>query len=140
MPIIHGVRSERRRATGSPRLARGVHEPPPTRSLSCSSRIDMPRTAIPSTPDQAHGLRSMAVRTGSFGPAQGAAPSEANPPVPVRVLPAARVIAITSGKGGVGKTNIAANLALKLAASDQRVILLDADLGLANAHVLLGMT
>ena len=49
----------------------------------------------------------------------------------------ARVLAVTSGKGGVGKTNVAANLAICLAAAGKRVILLDADLGLANLDILL---
>jgi flagellar biosynthesis protein FlhG len=48
----------------------------------------------------------------------------------------ATVIAITSGKGGVGKSNISVNLAVQLAAAGKRVVLLDADLGLANADVL----
>jgi flagellar biosynthesis protein FlhG len=48
----------------------------------------------------------------------------------------ATVIAITSGKGGVGKSNIAVNLAIKLASAGKDVVLLDADLGLANADVL----
>jgi flagellar biosynthesis protein FlhG len=48
----------------------------------------------------------------------------------------ASVIAITSGKGGVGKSNIAVNLAIKLASAGKEVVLLDADLGLANADVL----
>ncbi len=52
---------------------------------------------------------------------------------------APRVCTITSGKGGVGKTNIAVNLAVSLAASGQRVVLLDADFGLANVDVLLGV-
>lgn len=50
-----------------------------------------------------------------------------------------RVIAIASGKGGVGKTNVAANVAVALAARSRRVMLLDADLGLANIDVLLGL-
>ena len=50
-----------------------------------------------------------------------------------------RVISITSGKGGVGKTNIALNLALALTECGKRVLLLDADLGLANLNVLLGL-
>jgi len=48
----------------------------------------------------------------------------------------ASVIAVTSGKGGVGKSNIAVNLAIKLSAAGRRVVLMDADLGLANADVL----
>src|SRR2546423_1634304 len=48
----------------------------------------------------------------------------------------ATVIAITSGKGGVGKSNISVNLAIKLAEAGKHVVLLDADLGLANADVL----
>jgi flagellar biosynthesis protein FlhG len=48
----------------------------------------------------------------------------------------ATVIAVTSGKGGVGKSNIAVNLAIKLASVGKEVVLLDADLGLANADVL----
>jgi flagellar biosynthesis protein FlhG len=51
-----------------------------------------------------------------------------------------RVIAVTSGKGGVGKTNLTANLAVALARRGQRVCVLDADLGLANVDVLLGLT
>jgi flagellar biosynthesis protein FlhG len=50
-----------------------------------------------------------------------------------------RTIAVASGKGGVGKSNVAVNLALELAALGQRVSLLDADLALANADVLLGL-
>jgi len=50
-----------------------------------------------------------------------------------------RSIAVTSGKGGVGKTNIAVSLALGLAKEGDRVMLLDADLGQANAGVLLGL-
>ncbi|MBN2333721.1 MAG: MinD/ParA family protein [Deltaproteobacteria bacterium] len=50
----------------------------------------------------------------------------------------AKVIAVTSGKGGVGKTNIVAGLACSLADMGRRVMILDADLGLANLDVLLG--
>ena len=50
-----------------------------------------------------------------------------------------KAISITSGKGGVGKTNVSVNLALALAELGQRVLLLDADMSLANADVLLGV-
>ncbi|MFZ5766029.1 MAG: MinD/ParA family protein [Thermodesulfobacteriota bacterium] len=51
-----------------------------------------------------------------------------------------RVICVTSGKGGVGKTNIVVNLAYCLAQKEKRVLILDADLNLANVDVLLGLT
>jgi flagellar biosynthesis protein FlhG len=51
----------------------------------------------------------------------------------------ARITAITSGKGGVGKTFVSANLAAALAARGQRVLVLDADLGLANLDVVLNL-
>lgn len=50
------------------------------------------------------------------------------------------VLSVTSGKGGVGKTNVSVNLACCLAGAGKRVVLLDADLGLANVDVLLGLT
>ncbi|NMA99981.1 MAG: MinD/ParA family protein [Firmicutes bacterium] len=53
--------------------------------------------------------------------------------------PTARIVAVTSGKGGVGKTNIAVNLALALRQLDHRVCLIDVDLGLANADIILGI-
>lgn len=49
-----------------------------------------------------------------------------------------QVIAVTSGKGGVGKTNLSVNIGQGLVAAGKEVILLDADLGLANADILLG--
>lgn len=56
-----------------------------------------------------------------------------------RVTPAP-VFAITSGKGGVGKTNVVANLAAALALNKKRVMVIDADLGLANLDLFLGVT
>lgn len=50
-----------------------------------------------------------------------------------------KVIAVTGGKGGVGKTNLSVNLAIALAELRRRVVLMDADLGLANVDVLLGV-
>lgn len=67
--------------------------------------------------DQAHNLRELVKRGQS----------------------AARVLAVTSGKGGVGKTSASVNLAIALAAQDKRVVVLDADLGLANVEVLMGL-
>ena len=52
---------------------------------------------------------------------------------------ATRIIAVSSGKGGVGKTNIAINLALAYAELGKRVVVMDADLGLANVNVVLGV-
>jgi flagellar biosynthesis protein FlhG len=54
--------------------------------------------------------------------------------------PPLRVIAVTSGKGGVGKSNIVVNLGLALARQGLKVLLIDADLGLANLDILLGLT
>jgi flagellar biosynthesis protein FlhG len=51
----------------------------------------------------------------------------------------ARVITVTSGKGGVGKTNIAVNTAIALCELGLKVIIIDADLGLANVDILLGL-
>lgn len=50
-----------------------------------------------------------------------------------------KVISITSGKGGVGKTNVVVNLAFSLTRMGKRVLILDADLGLANIDILLGL-
>lgn len=52
--------------------------------------------------------------------------------------PLARVITVTSGKGGVGKSNVSINLAIQLAKLGQRVIILDADFGLANIEIMFG--
>ena len=50
-----------------------------------------------------------------------------------------RIISVTSGKGGVGKTNVVANLALALCNMAKKVLIIDADLGLANMDVMLGL-
>jgi flagellar biosynthesis protein FlhG len=66
------------------------------------------------------------------------APDGLKPPA-VPLKPSGKVLAITSGKGGVGKTFVAANLAAALAKRGQRVLVLDADLGLANLDVVLNL-
>lgn len=71
--------------------------------------------------DQAEGLRNII---------------KMNSQVPQR--PLARVITVTSGKGGVGKSNVAINLAIQMKKMGQRVIILDADFGLANIEIMFG--
>jgi flagellar biosynthesis protein FlhG len=51
-----------------------------------------------------------------------------------------RVITVTSGKGGVGKSNVVVNLGLALARMGRKILLIDADLGLANLDILLGLS
>lgn len=70
----------------------------------------------------------------SFDQAAGIRKMNQNKPQPVRV------IAVTSGKGGVGKTNLSVNLGVALSKMGQRVALLDADMGLANVDILLGLS
>ncbi len=68
-------------------------------------------------------------------PNQGYDPGKKSPD-PKRTT---RVIAVTSGKGGVGKTAVVANTAVLLAGMNQRVLILDSDLGLANIDVVFGL-
>ena len=71
-------------------------------------------------------------------PTTPAAP--ARPAAPLALAASgARIIAVTSGKGGVGKTFVSANLAAALTRRVQRVLVLDADLGLANLDVVLNL-
>ncbi len=69
-------------------------------------------------------------------------PNRTNVPADARdqTGPPTRAISITSGKGGVGKTNIVANLGFELSRAGKRVLILDADLGLGNLDILLGLT
>ncbi len=52
----------------------------------------------------------------------------------------ARIISVTSGKGGVGKTSLSVNLAAHLSRNSKKVLLIDADLGLSNVEIMLGVT
>jgi flagellar biosynthesis protein FlhG len=91
--------------------------------------------------DQADKLRQLAAEMKEKGPAapRKAARPQAPPLEAYHAAPKARVIAVASGKGGVGKTNMAVNLSLALGKLGRQVILFDADLGLANADLLLGI-
>jgi flagellar biosynthesis protein FlhG len=82
--------------------------------------------------DQAQGLRSLL--NGKSNPA--GLPDLVEGPA----LIGPKVISVTSGKGGVGKTNVVANLGLAFTQMGFQVLVLDADLGLANIDVLLGLT
>ncbi|MEI3300514.1 MAG: MinD/ParA family protein [Eubacterium sp.] len=53
--------------------------------------------------------------------------------------PVAKVITVTSGKGGVGKSSISVNLAIQLSRMGKRVVIFDADFGLANIEIMLGL-
>lgn len=63
-----------------------------------------------------------------------------NTPQMIGAFHPVRVMAITGGKGGVGKTSLSVNLAVSFARMGKRTLLMDADLGLANVDVLLGLT
>ena len=92
--------------------------------------------------DQAASLRklvenkkdSAAADSGTDAAREGPEPSAARP-VPKE---GARIIAVTSGKGGVGKSNLTVNLALAFLAEGKKTLVIDADLGMANVDVLLG--
>ena len=66
-------------------------------------------------------------------------PKDAAGASPPPIKPMGKVVAITSGKGGVGKTFVSANLAAALAKRGNRVLVIDADLGLANLDVVLNL-
>jgi flagellar biosynthesis protein FlhG len=87
--------------------------------------------------DQAEGLRKLIEKPdGEREPSSNRAEGERDS-IP---LEQPRVISVSSGKGGVGKTNVVANLAFAFTRLGKKVLVLDGDLGLANIDVLLGLT
>ncbi|MBL8965844.1 MAG: MinD/ParA family protein [Spirochaetaceae bacterium] len=92
--------------------------------------------------DQAQALREiMGAKTApaaarNAGPAASSGAEGAPSGAPAKKT---RIIAVASGKGGVGKTNLSVNLAIAYAQMGKRVIVMDADLGLANVNVMLNM-
>ncbi len=86
--------------------------------------------------DQAEGLRRL--MESENGEVYSRPPFSSILENPSKTIP--KVISITSGKGGVGKTNIVANLAYASAKLGKRVLVIDADLGLSNIDVLLGLS
>ena len=91
-------------------------------------------STVPGTGDQADTLRQMA-RT-----AKNKQNSDAAAAGGMTAQQGIRVISVTSGKGGVGKSNVVSNLAIALSAQGKKVLLIDADLGLGNLDVLLGLS
>jgi len=87
--------------------------------------------------DQAEKLREIMKRKkdGAATPKTSSSSKAAN----VKPVDKARVITVTSGKGGVGKTNLSVNMALAFARLGKKVVVMDADLGLANVNVMLNM-
>jgi flagellar biosynthesis protein FlhG len=87
--------------------------------------------------DQAEKLREMMrqKKNGSKIPNS----SEKTPKTAARDTKKTRIITVTSGKGGVGKTNLSVNMALAYARLGKKVVVMDADLGLANVNVMLNM-
>ena len=81
--------------------------------------------------DQASKLREMISRKSTINEDINLVASNAN-------QASSRIICVTSGKGGVGKTNFTINLAIALSKQDLRVVVIDADLGLANIDVVTG--
>ncbi len=83
--------------------------------------------------DQAAGLRAMQRNMSNN------MPSNAPKIKPIHKNKPTRVIAVASGKGGVGKTNASVNLGISLAKQGNRVLLMDADMGLGNIDIMLGL-
>ena len=91
-------------------------------------------STVSGTGDQADTLRQMARTAKNNQKADAAATGDLTEQQGIRV------ISVTSGKGGVGKSNVVSNLAIALSAQGKKVLLIDADLGLGNLDVLLGLS
>ena len=90
--------------------------------------------------DQAAGWRSSR-RAAATADVRGRADDEPSPTAILAASPDARDrLLFTSGKGGVGTSNLVLNLAIALGEMDQRVVVIDADIGLANLDLLCGLT
>lgn len=89
---------------------------------------------VTGTGDQADTLRQLARKT------RKDQQSEATQAGVVSDQKGIRVISVTSGKGGVGKSNVVSNLAIAMSAQGKKVLIIDADLGLGNLDVLLGLS
>jgi flagellar biosynthesis protein FlhG len=85
-------------------------------------------SAIHELSDQAETLRSLQEQLVDHSPAES---GDRKPP---------RVFTVTSGKGGVGKTAVVANMSIALAKQGKKILIIDADLGLANIDVVFGLT
>lgn len=89
--------------------------------------------------DQAAGLRALKKQAVTPEAAPQASTRDAGEKTTPKAHPV-RVIAVTSGKGGVGKTNVSVNLGVALSQRGKRVLLMDADMGLANVDIMLGLS
>jgi flagellar biosynthesis protein FlhG len=115
--------------------------PSPDQAERLRKLMAQPRLAVvPAPPQPAPPVPTAAAAGASLPSSGGLSVSPVSASERTRGNRIARAIAVSSGKGGVGKTNLAVNLAVALASGGSKVVLLDADLGLANADVLCGIT
>ena len=103
------------------RIYRAVVPPPP----QSSPKVQPQAVPFPQQPGQ-----PKAFKTDQAGAEAAAVTADGRKP--------ARIIAVTSGKGGVGKTNLTVNLAIAMGMEGKRVIIIDADMGMANVDIILG--